>query len=621
MGLFYNGLLCIDGHRLGHPSPPRLKTLHKVPNILITSTRMSAIIRRPIPPLTLDHDIALKNALLTTLSPSPLISSPSPTNLHDGFLSPAPAFHIDALSIHLAPPSRPPSPPALSFASILDFGDDSDIFPNTYLTLDVISNSAAAKEGEKPTTSDNAPPQRPPARPHHLVQSKFDLEPNPFEQSFSKSSHHSNSSRSERERTTPPRGGDATSIKHNALPPLSSLTSPAAADPSQFPWLASQSLRTGPLSPAMLAGPQSQNGHGHAGKTAPQDNNQHQEGGAFDSSTFRTGFTPGTGSGFTPGYSSLMGGNFASSLPMPSPNTAAFLNMVTNSTGLENGSQQSAQQNQENGNGTHHNAGEPSHAHHPPSAIPPHMQHQSSHGLSHLQPNPNMPQDTITPGTLSALTGVLNDMSRTNGQPNGPPPPPGSHVHPQYYQQQGVPPHAGMPGQGHPGVPNVDYAQQSANAASQAANGLFLLSQAHQELSKREEAETRGTPAPGGKRASSGSNGVPTQTRNVSGNPPPVAGAKRKSDAPPPAAKGGKKGKKTNAEKKAEEDAMMLADMDSVSPNFSMDTGDEEDRKPGGSKFETEEEKRKNFLERNRQGEQIAPGMTTLLEKSLLTTT
>jgi hypothetical protein len=52
-----------------------------------------------------------------------------------------------------------------------------------------------------------------------------------------------------------------------------------------------------------------------------------------------------------------------------------------------------------------------------------------------------------------------------------------------------------------------------------------------------------------------------------------------------------------------------------------MDTGDEEDRKPGGSKFETEEEKRKNFLERNRQGERIVPSMTILLEKSLLTTT
>ncbi|RXK35979.1 hypothetical protein M231_06748 [Tremella mesenterica] len=390
-------------------------------------------------------------------------------------------------------------------------------------------------------------PQRPPIRPVvGQKSSRFDLEPNPFEQSFS------NPPNKEAREGTPPRGGEATSLKHNALPPLASLTSPAAADPLQFPWLANQSLRTGPLSPAMLAGPQPSSGNDvppHHSSNLREGNGGNPE--PFDT-PFRTGFTPGTGSGFTPGYTSLMAGNFASSLPMPSPNTAAFLNMVTNGTPIEGhaGGQESST-----------TSDSQSHSHdQPPSAIPPHMQPSGHpHGLAHINANPNMSQETITPNTLSALTGVFNDMNRSNAPPfyppavMGPPGPPVAPIHP----------HA------HPHPP-VDYAQQSANAASQAANGLFLLSQAHQELSKREE-EGRG------------------DRRTSVGSTTKMTGTKRKSDTGVGGQKGAKRGKKMSEPLNKEE---------STSPTFSFSEDDE--RKPDG-RPETEEEKRKNFLERNRQ--------------------
>ena len=376
-------------------------------------------------------------------------------------------------------------------------------------------------------------------------------------------------------------------MKHNALPPLSSLTSPTAADPSQFPWMSSHSLRAGPLSPAMLAGPRHTNGHhsNHHASSGPArtqgENNTNTEGG-FDPANFRTGFTPGTGSGFTPGYGSLMNGNF-SSLPMPSPNTAAFLNMVTNSTPLgEGGDGGPANPSTRDGQHTH-----------PPSAIPLHLQH---HGMSHMPSHSEVQQETITPNTLSALTGVYNDMNRANANAPHPPSAP--------YFSQGM--HGSHGSHGPPPVPQVDYAQQSANAASQAANGLFLLSQAHHELSKREEAEGQRSPSTG--RVTSMGTLPPTSAMSANG-----AGQKRKSDAniisKPTSAKRGKKGPASTPTPDK------MAKQESASPGFSMMGSDDEDGDGKGSignKNETEEDKRKNFLERNRQGKGFCNDNTSL---------
>lgn len=438
--------------------------------------------------------------------------------------------------------------------------------------VQVIEPTPADGTLETATEAHAENPQRPPIRPNTAIRSRFDQEPNPFEQSFSRSSHHSQSSLSDR--ATPPRGTDATSTRHNALPPLSSLTSPAAADPSQFPWLASHSLRSGPLSPAMLAGPQ---GGAHPNNTAinrTAEANGNGADGAYDSSTFRTGFTPGAGgTGFTPNYNSFMGGNLGA-LAMPSPNTAAFLNSITNGTPLAEGSDVAAA-------AAAAAAGQHMAPHdmtHPPSAIPPHL--QAHHPMPHPNAGNEVQQETITPNTLSALTGVFGDMSRA---------PPQQQQAPPYYTQAMGPP---MPVP--PPMPQVDYAQQSANAASQAANGLFLLSQAHHELSKREEAAEGRTPPSG-------------PNRSVSGGKSNGAGQKRKSDAgaPKPPAKKGKKGAAAGAAAGAittMTPPKNVTKQESTSPNFSQMTDDDDEEKlDANGKPETEEDKRKNFLERNRQ--------------------
>ncbi|OCF32035.1 hypothetical protein I316_06191 [Kwoniella heveanensis BCC8398] len=434
-------------------------------------------------------------------------------------------------------------------------------------------------------SADGSNPQRPPIRPNSAIRSRFDQEPNPFEQSFSRSSHHSQSSLSDR--TTPPRGTDATSTRHNALPPLSSLTSPAAADPSQFPWLAN-SLRSGPLSPAMLAGPQNgqppPNASGQRGGPNNEAGGPHPNEGAFESTGFRTGFTPGTGSGFTPGYNALLNSSLGA-LAMPSPNTAAFLNSITNATPIGGESDVAAATGVP---GQHM----PHHPHdgnlHPPSALPPHM--QPHHPLPHTNSQGEVPQDTITPNTLSALTGVFGEMARAQ---------PGPQPGPSYYAPAMGPPHP-MPAP----MPHVDYAQQSANAASQAANGLFLLSQAHQELSKREE-EGRTPPqsakGPGGRSASG---------KAANGG----AGQKRKSDVGPTGsatkpAKKGKKNSSNNANNNNNNNSASgstppkPAKAPTMSPNDSVDSDDDDDNNGlnASGKPETEEDKRKNFLERNRQ--------------------
>ena len=169
--------------------------------------------------------------------------------------------------------------------------------------------SPEAKEGKESrvaTGSDAAKALAPPPRPGqgqqnqtsdgdyfsgaHNNNSHFNLEPNPFEQSFGQPSGE-----------TPGKG---------LLPPVASITSPApltggAQAGSGFNW--PSSLRSGPLSPAMLGGPVGSGtdyfGEGFKGGF-PTPNE----------SSLRTGLTPGgTGSMF----------------PAPSPNSQALYNSLT----------------------------------------------------------------------------------------------------------------------------------------------------------------------------------------------------------------------------------------------------------------------------------------------------
>jgi ATF/CREB family transcription factor len=88
------------------------------------------------------------------------------------------------------------------------------------------------------------------------------------------------------------------------LPPVAALTSPAIPGTSStggYNW--QSSLRSGPLSPAMLAGPQQGDYFDHIGRGFPTPNE----------SSLRTGLTPGGG---------------GSMFPAPSPNSQALFNSL-----------------------------------------------------------------------------------------------------------------------------------------------------------------------------------------------------------------------------------------------------------------------------------------------------
>ncbi|KAL9054152.1 MAG: hypothetical protein Q9162_004335 [Coniocarpon cinnabarinum] len=143
----------------------------------------------------------------------------------------------------------------------------------------------------KPSQQD---PQQPSQTPDYFGashnSSHFSLEPNPFEQSFGN-----------------PSSGE-TSGKGGGLPPVASLTSPAPLGPGGTPnWqnsLRSDSLRSGPLSPAMLQGPIN-NSTGYFDQEFRNNYPTPNE------SSLRTGLTPGGG---------------GSMFPAPSPNTQALFN-------------------------------------------------------------------------------------------------------------------------------------------------------------------------------------------------------------------------------------------------------------------------------------------------------
>lgn len=396
---------------------------------------------------------------------------------------------------------------------------------------------------------------RPPARP--VTRSTFDLEPNPFEQSFSRSSGTSvhtlgagnrspgprRTSPAPNGTTLPPPVGNGPETPKPILPPLASLSSPGG--PSTFGHWGlgsgglSGSLRSGPLSPALLNGPKDASGRASNGTGV----------GGWDPShpAFRTGLTPDVGrTGLTP----LVGGPV--SFPPPSPNTAAFLAMVTNHTsGVSNGMTVGG-------------------------ALTGDMVPGSS--------------ATITPGTLTAL---VNSMSQTTNNQNQPHPLSMSHLPGRFGQNN----NQQNEQRNQPSFPansfqnGADpYHGAAQNAAAAAANGLFLLSQAHQELTKREEAAQAANHTGGSKRnnSSTGHN-------------------KRKSTDSGPSKPPTKKTRSTRSRRGAHmSDDDGDGSLDGDQDDSDMEGGDmyeAESSKPTGKpkKAETEEEKRKNFLERNRQ--------------------
>ncbi|KAB8232822.1 hypothetical protein ETB97_000139 [Aspergillus alliaceus] len=159
------------------------------------------------------------------------------------------------------------------------------------------SDTKNPKSDVDPQTS-LAPPPRPAITsatdtPDYFnsIHNPFSLEPNPFEQSFSGGTSG---------------GSSGETPGKSILPPVASLTSPALPGTSSagggYSW--SNSLRSGPLSPAMLAGPTGSSDYFDSiGRGFPTPNE----------SSLRTGLTPGGG---------------GSMFPAPSPNSQALLQQL-----------------------------------------------------------------------------------------------------------------------------------------------------------------------------------------------------------------------------------------------------------------------------------------------------
>ena len=167
------------------------------------------------------------------------------------------------------------------------------------IPADSKASSDTTVKSEPPTNAETTQPLAPPPRPAPQVSNTPDyfsaahgthlsFEPNPFEQSFGGS-------------------GSVETPGGTKLPSVAALTSPASLLPgggnTPFNWAGS--LRTGPLSPAMLSGPAGDYfGDGHHLRAAFPTPNE---------SSLRTGMTPG-GSG--------------SMFPAPSPNSQALFNQL-----------------------------------------------------------------------------------------------------------------------------------------------------------------------------------------------------------------------------------------------------------------------------------------------------
>ncbi|PVF95903.1 hypothetical protein CPB86DRAFT_875362 [Serendipita vermifera] len=415
---------------------------------------------------------------------------------------------------------------------------------------------------------------RPPPR------SNFDLEPNPFEHSFSSTSVVSHSSgdtpkqdvnsvngannapngASKANITNGPNGAAAgpnavngtQTTKENddskpMLPPLSSIESPA--DHGFGPWGLASSLRSGPLSPAMLAGPASQQ--------TPSLGL-----GAFDSSFVRTGLTPDVNrTGLTP----LIGG--PGGFPPPSPNTAALFALVNGTSSASLGS-----------------------------------------------------SVAITPGTLNAITGALN------GSLGNLHPPTSMSLDTQ--NQQLVDAAAQQQSQGQFHQPDAFTAaphDSASHAISNAASALYLLSQQQGNLQRNQNQAPNQVQGQVNPSAVSGPVTQPESPTTTAAAAATRRATKRKAvEAPAPVPRG----KKTKAasvsvntrganrrksskldEEDDEDDDDEDDDDDIYMEGIGMPstmvantrTSSTTNRAGGAKKPETEEEKRRNFLERNRQ--------------------
>ncbi len=378
------------------------------------------------------------------------------------------------------------------------------------------STEAATNSDTKPATT-NAQPLAPPPKPvtttasdtpdyFNTVHNPFSLEPNVFEQSF---------------------GGNSGTVDaasgRTVLPPVANITSPSPLPGITPGW---QSLRAGPLSPAMLSGPTGQTDYfSESFRGFPTPNE----------SSLRTGLTPGGG---------------GSMFPVPSPNTQAIFNLQ--SAGVTPGTADFQQSAIRAAAQASHNKAVSSAPTSQAETVSAGMDRQNNFQQQRTQNDPYAHHDVS-----SAANDLLSFASQNGGARNGQP------AFSMAPQQQGM--NAGhMPVQ--PVNPNHGRrdTKGSINSAQSAETGDFSESgQSEQNKTATRSRAKKGT-----------TNGKQT------------AGAKRKADDAP---KGGRK-KSIAAQSVGDE----MEDDSEDDTNIKEEEYDSKGRKM------TDEEKRKNFLERNR---------------------
>jgi len=399
-------------------------------------------------------------------------------------------------------------------------------------------NDAAPPTTTTTTTASNAEPTKPLAPPPRPAQTQpsgntpdlfafsvgghsLNLEPNPFEQSFSGAPE------------TP--GG-------TKLPPVASITSPSSLLPgggtTPFPW-GSNSLRTGPLSPAMLSGPTSDyfsNEHIRNGFPTPNE------------SSLRTGLTPG-GSG--------------SMFPAPSPNTQALYAQLAGGPSATPGAVEfhraalsisAAKREQESR----------AQAQQAVTSQPQPLPHENTSNGGPSMKNdtkpsasPFDPHDNDAANGLYMLARGQNSgtVPPTQQYPTNPPPP----IHPQ----------------SHPGPPVTSTSPQmngNASITGSSARGVSEALSAISDESELARPNTRGK-----------------NKRNSGGG---QTGSRRKAED--------SAGKGPAAKKSKSNGSMPSFSHDSFDMDDHSDEDDMKINKDGTKTKMTDEEKRKNFLERNR---------------------
>ena len=390
--------------------------------------------------------------------------------------------------------------------------------------VDAVADAKASDSNVKSET-DGAKPLGPPPRPGQTGNTpdyfgnarggdnNLSLEPNPFEQSFGG-------------------GSGAETPGGTKLPPVAHITSPSALLPgtgtTPFNW-GGGSLRTGPLSPAMLSGPTNDY----------FSDTHHLRGGGFptpNESSLRTGLTPG-GSG--------------SMFPAPSPNSQLFAQIasggVTPSTldfhRTAVNAAAAAKREHQNNNNNQNGASVTSQ----PQEMP--------NGVASAKPE-TKPTGPFDPHDNDAANGLFMLARGQGGNGGGPP---ANYPNAAQGQVQNSTAPAVQPLEGSPPMPNGG---GSTGAGSSIRGG------------------SEGSDDIGAAR--------PTTRKGKKNGAPAATNGRRKAEEPP--AKG-------PANKKAKVAAVM------PEPESFSDEDDDDDMKglDGQPKSKmTDEEKRKNFLERNR---------------------